>query len=459
MLLIWDIHANAKHVQAIINNIREFLKAHDDEKNVIFLGDYMYMFSYDRGALSQLFDLFLEVRHSGKNAYILTGNHDWLAQWFIYQEGKKVADILNRSKTLNWDSTDKHHTTHPQIHFITEPITYTIEGQEILFMPYNKWFLTHYKDTLLEKHNTHIWQDVPWEVWENNTITSSIATEWKPTNQSPSILQENMSPKATIYNDCLALLNSINPNEQLSSALNLYLLDTYTPWMSLIHHYYTAHIRFPWQEAQFDYKDIALHPLRTKYATHVISGHLHKAFIHDNYFCAWSVWYTTSGERDQCKWLWKWQTSTTQPLYQAREISVNPYYKIAHSNDLDSSAVLQYMETVRTNHKNLFPQASVQRSHDSIYSLENTTLILYTNQSVTDIEQTITPELKSQIGDIQLKQTLAGQKDMSDLIDLSQYNIQQSLLDRKELVKKYIMSRYWDESDKYRTVLSELGIL
>ncbi len=45
--------------------------------------------------------------------------------------------------------------------------------------------------------------------------------------------------------------------------------------MTLVHHYYTANISFPGQQAQFDYKDIALHPLRTKSATTVISGHLH----------------------------------------------------------------------------------------------------------------------------------------------------------------------------------------
>jgi DNA repair exonuclease SbcCD nuclease subunit len=78
------------------------------------MGDYMYMFSYDRQALGDLFDFFLELRRDGKNVYILAGNHDWLNQHFVYHEGKKVADILN-------DQAPN------KLYFITEPETHTIE--------------------------------------------------------------------------------------------------------------------------------------------------------------------------------------------------------------------------------------------------------------------------------------------------------------------------------------------
>lgn len=86
MLLIGDIHITSKYTDAIIDTITRFVDQHETEKNIIFLGDYMYMFSYDRTALASLFDLFLQLRKNGKNVYVLAGNHDWIGQQFVYAE-------------------------------------------------------------------------------------------------------------------------------------------------------------------------------------------------------------------------------------------------------------------------------------------------------------------------------------------------------------------------------------
>jgi hypothetical protein len=32
----------------------------------------------------------------GKNIYILAGNHDWLGSSFVFEEGKKVFDLLQK---------------------------------------------------------------------------------------------------------------------------------------------------------------------------------------------------------------------------------------------------------------------------------------------------------------------------------------------------------------------------
>ena len=114
--------------------------------------------------------------------------------------------------------------------------------------------------------------------------------------------------------------------------------------------------------------------------------------------------------------------------------------------------------TVQEAHKQLLP-ANTVHTNNIEYDLSKTTALLYTKDSVSDIEEKLPEEIRSQLWDIQLKQLSGNHQDMSELLDISQYNVQQSLLDRKELVKKYIMSRYWTESEKYRTLLSELGIL
>lgn len=114
MLFIGDIHITTKYTDQIIDSIHAFVDTFPAEKNIVFLGDYMYMFSYDRKALSRLFDLFLSLRKQGKSVYILAGNHDRIGQQFVYAEGKKIADLLPQ-------------TTEHIIRFITSPEMHTIE--------------------------------------------------------------------------------------------------------------------------------------------------------------------------------------------------------------------------------------------------------------------------------------------------------------------------------------------
>ena len=397
----------------------------------------MYMFSYDRQALWDLFDFFLQLRWQGKNIYIMAGNHDWLNQHFVYHEGKKITDILMQNTAFNRDNTNK-------IHFITEPSVQTIDWKDILFMPYNKKFLGDYagRNTALH-HTTH-------NDWSNDNTTNH-------TNEATSGFFSSTSEWQTIESirtETQTLLKSTNYNEQLSGALNHYLLEHYKEWMTLIHHYYTAKTPFPWQQAQFDYKDIALHPSRMSIADRVISWHLHKAFSYKNYLCTWSVWNTTSGERNQCKRLRRWDT--LQDRFESHEIAINPYISTTSTN-ISLQGLHTEMTDIRNEHKMLF-DTSITIAQESEYDMAVTSLILYSPESISTLETSIDSELKSALWDIQIKQT-SSQKDMTELLDISQYNIKQSLLDWKELVKKYLLSRYWDESEKYRTVLSELNIL
>lgn len=85
----------------------------------------MYMFSYDRKALGELFDLFLSLRKEGRNVYILAGNHDRIGQQFVYAEGKKITDMI---------PTNSGHV----LRFITSPEVHQVEGKDILFFPFSK---------------------------------------------------------------------------------------------------------------------------------------------------------------------------------------------------------------------------------------------------------------------------------------------------------------------------------
>lgn len=123
MLLIPDIHITSKYADRIIDRLRTYIDSHPDDTDIIFLGDYVYAFSYDRKALLQLFELRIMLHHQGKNLYILAGNHDRIGDQFVYEQAKQSRDIIN------------HYSTH-KIYFITRPQVHHIQGQTIFFLPF-----------------------------------------------------------------------------------------------------------------------------------------------------------------------------------------------------------------------------------------------------------------------------------------------------------------------------------
>ena len=94
MLLIPDIHINARMKDRVLAEVRTFIDAHPEEKSVVFLGDYVYHFAYDRVSLLALFRFFVELYSSGKDVHVLAGNHDWIAEQFVFEEGRLATGLL-----------------------------------------------------------------------------------------------------------------------------------------------------------------------------------------------------------------------------------------------------------------------------------------------------------------------------------------------------------------------------
>ena len=94
MLLIGDIHITSKIQEKLLKELKEKINV-SEEKNVIFLGDFVYHFSYERAALVELFRFFLELAKSGKNLWVMAGNHDWIEEKFVFEEGVLVEDLLS----------------------------------------------------------------------------------------------------------------------------------------------------------------------------------------------------------------------------------------------------------------------------------------------------------------------------------------------------------------------------
>lgn len=134
MLLIWDIHITSRYQDKILQEITNFVNKYPEEKNIVFLWDYVYHFSYDRRAILSLYNLFIQLFESGKTVYILAWNHDRLGSSFVFEEAQKAFDIIDRLfNEKGW-----------KIRFITKVLLENIEGKDILFLP-------HFLDTDKDK--------------------------------------------------------------------------------------------------------------------------------------------------------------------------------------------------------------------------------------------------------------------------------------------------------------------
>jgi DNA repair exonuclease SbcCD nuclease subunit len=207
MLLIGDIHITTRMTDRIITMLRDFVDANPTEKNIVFVGDYVYHFAYDRAALFALYDFFVQLFEQGKSLFVLAGNHDRLGDSFVYAEVKKAFDLL-------------HTQSEGKLHFITQPQIHTIDGEDVLFFPYM----------------IHKVSDMPAAMDPRTDLEQSIQTQ------------------------ITTLAASDNKNEQFSAYINALLLSYTQQYDSLtiIHHYYTNAIKFPGYASRFAFKDIAL---------------------------------------------------------------------------------------------------------------------------------------------------------------------------------------------------------
>lgn len=402
MLLIWDIHINSKYKDKILNSIKDFIDNNPNEKNIVFLWDYVYHFSYDRKAILQLFDLFLDLYQKGKNVYVLSWNHDWIAESFVFEEVKKAFDVLN------WFHENK-------ITFITQPVIENIEDRDILFLPFN--VNLDFDDKINPKYKDFVKQ----------------------------------------------LLESKNKNEQFSWKINNILfnyLDKY-PDLLVIHHYYFAWVQFPGQRARFNYKDIALSKdfLENYKDTNFISWHLHQGFIYNNYFCTGSVWSSSPLEQNQFKFLYTLNPKKLQLT--AYNIGINPYISIDISN-IDKNVLKSKLEEIFEDNKKNFANSvfNVKFMDFDIPSFSDITLILQSQEIDYDILPNVLWDgLINTLKEIRLKKPSPKLNQINDLLDTSTKNLQTNIADWKALSIDYIEKKFQAQAPKYIDKLKELKVL
>jgi len=425
MLLIWDLHITSRYKDKILAELQSFVEAYPDEKNIIFLGDYVYHFSYDRNALMSLYHFFLELFKAGKHVYILAGNHDRLGNNFVFEEAKKAFEVMSNVK---WEMINTQHVG--QIKFITEPMLTEIEGEKIFFFPY-----------FIDMENAKL------EMWNEKSRTVNRST--LPVIQT--------------------LIDSLNKNEKLSWIANQILLDMVEKEKNLtvIHHHYINNTKFPGQKSIFHYKDVALDEAFLDMPDiKMISGHLHQAFAHKNYLCTGSVRSTSSLETNQMKYLRTysnpakaWQAAQME----AHELNINPYITLEETGMIDESVLLNQIENVReANRKNLSDSTTRKIKFMNKKNINLNSLYLslkVDNIDYEHIEKFVDEDLRMKIKDIKLKKNIQDIEDIRENFETSGKNLSESFADRKQILKEYLQSKYPNDFQKYEETLHEMKLL
>ncbi len=411
MLLIWDIHITSKHKDRIIQELRSFIQNNNSEQNIIFLGDYVYHFSYDRAALLTLYYFFVELFEQGKSVYVLAGNHDRLWNSFVFEEAQKAFDIIQ-----------KYNSNHKgKLQFITQPTQTIVENTNILFFPFMI------------------------QIPENQP------------NQQPDRL------KNIEY-----LKTSSNKNEQTSWKINQNLayyleknpdLPASRQGFLIIHHYYFNKTKLPGQKSQFSYKDIALNEeLLNLSNTQFISGHLHQACSYKNYLCTGSIRSTSPLETNQEKLLFQFDTDKNS--YKANPIRINPYVEFQQEKKITKEAMEKaFQELAENSNNNLIWIQHIQIEKSDFLPLQYTSLtIVWDTLNYEQLQEYINEDLSKQIWQIKLKKQSVNNDILLEKLQLSSQD-NQSFWDRKQLLKEYLLQKYQSEYWEYESFLQELKVL
>lgn len=405
MLLFGDIHCTSAIIDDLIEWMDTHIKNHPEEKSLVFLWDYVYHFSYDRKALIKLFWFFVKRAKEWKDVYVLAWNHDWISNHFVFSEWELLLEAFERG--VGWWI----------LKFITSAEILHIEGQDILFFPYTKIGKQEGVDTT---------------VWD-------------------------------------FLIASDNANEQRSWYANAFLSSLIEkrknahPWKKLVvmHHRYTNKTSFPWQFAQFSYRSPALSEFfMDDWNISLISGHLHQPFAYKNYLCCWSLWSTSPLETNQLKYFFVMHKDLSVT---AKEYHHNPYISFDFSwEQLENTAVMNAIQSVRNeSQKHLEAGEYTLRFEETSVDLWKTTLYVL-NETVTtnDLHAFCNEELLQTVRDIKVKTKRRAMGELLEQLQDASLSLDESISDRKTLLKRFLISRYGEEDALlYEELLQWLKII
>lgn len=405
MLLIGDIHITTRVKDALLDQLRAFVAKHPDEQHIVFVGDYVYHFAYDRAASLALYSFFIELFEQGKTIYVLAGNHDWLTDSFVYAEAKKAFDLL-------------HGAHNNKLYFITEPMQCLIEWQNVLFLPY----------MLNPEALQSIAQSDVWVAWQH---------------------------------DVRVLTESSHKHEKMSGLLTNYILQTWekSPDLLVIFHQYIAHTRLPGQQSMFGYKDVALHPgLLDLSWLRLLSGHVHQVCSYKNYIGIGSIRHTSPLEVQEIKWLFL----LVDGVMTMEPVLLYPYLQVQELDGLDRKAIQSLLVTIWQTVQSYFVSESWSMKFETLPIVDMKQLsitILRDDVSYDQLSSVLSSDILEWVRDIKIKKDAVAMQDLLSDFSAQQHDLQSGFADWKEILKAYIQKKYPTQIDMYMTVLQDMGLV
>jgi hypothetical protein len=404
MLLIWDIHATRKRVDACIDSIQLLVERYPDDDTLVFVGDYVYHFSYDMVALHALFTYWVELVKKWKKLIILAWNHDWIQNQFVFEQAKVAFDLF-QSEVQDWS-----------LQYITQPTYIDIQWQDCLLFPFTAKFDTEeVRSEYAElSDSSHTKERLSWTA---NSILHTMIDTWKSEHL------EHTSKK-----------------------------------LLLIHHRYIAGKAFPWQFARFSYQSPALsnHRLDDDRLM-IVSWHLHQPFVEKNYCCIWSIWSTSPLEINQQKYLFQFDPETKK--CNAHPSSLNPYLQFT-SEEVAVKSIQQLCEEVdQRSRKHLLWWNLVVEVHERLWdiSLSDTTLTLITDAH--DGLQSVPDSIKQAVGTVRIKQSKETLETLISTMQDSSLLLDESFADWKTLLWEFLKAKFGDKAEQYQKDLEKLEVI
>ncbi|MBQ7074124.1 metallophosphoesterase [bacterium] len=348
----------------------------------------------------------------GKNVYILAGNHDWIKDAFVFEEGRKTCNLF---ENLNVSGNGNF------LKFITEPLFEKIEGENVLFLPHVLTF------------NLSKYSGIDALESQNLTFQEMIKTE--------------------------------NKNLILSAQLNLILeyFKKKETSFTVMHHYYIEGTKFPGQNSQFSLKDAAIqkHRLEDK-EVKFISGHLHKGFFYKNYFCTGSVRATSPTESNQLKGIRKKEGD--KMIFD--EMNIKYYFVFDKRGEngkvpLSREDVQTFYRSLQEETKNYFVGKEIQRKFKEDLNLKDVNVTCYSDEMSYEeetVQKIIDPTLEKELHQFNIGKKLEKSEITLEGIENTEALIT-GMQERKTLLKALLQQKYPQQFKEYENLLQELEIL
>lgn len=405
MLFIWDLHIKTDIKDKIFKKLEDILNQ-TSAKNIIFLGDFVYHFSYNPQVIWEFFDLVLKYANNWKKIYLIAWNHDYIKSHFIFSELEKLTNLTNLEN----------------LNIISWPKIQTIKDKKILFLPFYTRIAEEEEFSIIDKKIKELKNHKHKDLIKNLFFTAY--TCWKEDNK-------NMKISWSINLD---LVSKLIENEDIEI---------------IVHHFYTENTQFPGQFAKFSFKNIALSSEIFKFNTQVISWHLHKAFKHKNYTCVWSFWNTSPLEENDVKVVYTYPNNF-------KEIIINPYisFEIKKDEKITEEKILKKWNQIEIEAENLLWTKIEKEKLD----IKKVNLIIKSKESI-NIDEVVSLKLLDKIKDIKFKQISKNINNIINDLEINQEKLSSSFQSWQELAKTYIEKKYPEDKEKYFKILEELDLI